>query len=85
MGADYDTLKKINPRIISGSVFDWFRSNKYRDRPSFDIGGLAIGGVISVTGEPEGPPVKPGAPIGDITAGILGALGICAALLQRER
>ena len=57
----------------------------YRDRPSFDIGGLAMSGVMSLTGEPGGPPLKPGAPIGDIMCGTLAALGVCAALHQRER
>ncbi len=83
--ADYDAVSKINPRIISCSVTGYGLSGPYRDRPSFDIGGLAMGGIMSLTGEPGGPPLKPGAPIGDITSGILGALGACSALLQRER
>ena len=85
IGADYDAVSKINPKIISCSITGYGLSGPYRDRPSFDIGGLAMGGVMSLTGEPGGPPLKPGAPIGDITTGTLGALGVCAALLQRER
>ena len=85
IGADYDTLKEINPRIISCCLSGYGFFGEYRDRPSFDIGGLAMGGVMSLTGEPGGPPLKPGAPIGDIMCGTLGALGVCAALQQRER
>ena len=85
MGADYNAVKKINPRIISCSLTGYGLSGPYHDRPSFDIGGLAQGGVMSLTGESGGPPLKPGAPIGDITTGMLGALGVCAALTQRER
>ena len=84
IGADYDTVKTINPKIISCSLTGFGLSGPYRDRPSFDIGGLAMSGVMSVTGEPGGPPLKPGAPIGDITTGMFGALGVCAALIQRE-
>ena len=85
MGADYDTVKRINPGIISCNVSGYGLSGPYRDRPSFDIGGLAMGGVMSVTGEPGGRPLKPGPAIGDITSGTLAALGVCAALTQKER
>ena len=85
IGADYNAVSKIKPRIISCSLTGYGLSGPYRDRSSFDIGGLAMAGVMSLTGEPGGPPLKPGAPIGDIATGMLGALGVCAALLQRER
>ncbi|MFC1592691.1 CaiB/BaiF CoA transferase family protein [Candidatus Omnitrophota bacterium] len=85
IGADYDTVKKINPRIIGCYVSGYGLSGLYRDRPSFDIGGLAMAGVMSLTGQPGGPPVKPGAPIGDIMCGALSALGVCGALHQREQ
>ena len=58
LGADYDIVKKINPRIISCFATGFGISGPYRDRPSFDIGGLATSGVMSLTGEPDGPPVK---------------------------
>jgi len=85
IGADYDTVKKINSKIISCSLSGFGSSGPYRDRPSFDIGGLAMSGFMSVTGEPDGPPLKPGAAIGDCTSGMLGALGVSTALVQRER
>ncbi|MBI4187203.1 MAG: CoA transferase [Chloroflexi bacterium] len=85
IGADYATVSRINPRIIGCYVTGYGLSGPYRDRPSFDICGLAMSGVMSVTGVPGGPPLKPGAPIGDIMAGTLSAMGVCAALHQRER
>ncbi|MFH1775371.1 MAG: CoA transferase, partial [Chloroflexota bacterium] len=85
IGVDYDTLKGINPRIVHCSLTGYGLSGPYRNRPSFDIGGLAISGVMSLTGEPGGPPLKPGPPMGDITTGMMGALGVCSALVQRER
>ncbi len=60
IGADYNAMSKINPRIISCSITGYGLSWPYRDRPSFDIGGLAMSGVMSLTGEPGGPPLKPG-------------------------
>lgn len=85
IGADYESVKRLNPKIIGCYLTGYGLSGPYCDRPSFDIGGLAMSGVMSLTGELDGPPLKPGAPIGDITTGILGALGVCAALAQRER
>ena len=85
IGADYDAVAKINPRIINCSLTGYGLSGPYRDRPSFDIGGLAMSGLMSITGEPDGPPLKPGAAIGDAATGMLGALGVCAALHQREQ
>ncbi|MFC2059949.1 CaiB/BaiF CoA transferase family protein [Chloroflexota bacterium] len=85
IGADYDTVKKITPNIISCEISGYGPSGPYRDRPSFDIGGLALAGVMSVTGEPGGPPLKPGPAIGDIFTGALSVAGVCAALRQREQ
>ncbi len=85
LGADYETLKKINPRIISCSITGWGPTGPYADMPSYDIAALAFTGNISITGEPGGPPTKPGAPIGDMAAGMFGALGITSALAYREQ
>ncbi len=82
--ADYDSVKKINPKIISCSVTGYGQSGPYSELPCMDIGALALAGVMSITGEPGRPPVKPGPPIGDIMAGTFAALGVCAALHQRE-
>ncbi len=85
LGADYDTLKKINPRIICCSISGFGSSGPYRDRPAYDIIALAISGFMSLNGEPGRPPVRPGPAIADMTSGILGALGVVAALVDRER
>jgi crotonobetainyl-CoA:carnitine CoA-transferase CaiB-like acyl-CoA transferase len=58
-------------------------SGPYRDRPSFDFIAQAMSGFMSVTGEPDGPPLRAGPPIGDLIAGPYAALGICAALVRR--
>jgi len=85
IGADYDALKKVNPRIISCCVSGYGLSGPYRDRPSFDISGIALSGFMSITGEPGGPPLRPGPAVGDTMAATVGTAGVCAALLQRER
>lgn len=85
IGADYESVRKINPKIVCCFSTGYGLSGPYRNRPSFDIGGLALSGVMSVTGETDGQPLKPGAPIGDIMTGTLAALGVCAALAQREK
>jgi crotonobetainyl-CoA:carnitine CoA-transferase CaiB-like acyl-CoA transferase len=82
---DFDTLKKINPRIICCSVTGYGQTGPYRDRPSFDVVAEAISGAMSITGEPGRPPVRYGAPIADEVGGLFGALGVAAALAQRER
>jgi len=85
LGADYETLKEINPKIISCSISGFGPTGPYADRPSYDITALALSGNISVTGEPGGRPTKPGPPIGDLAAGMFGALGVTSALAYRER
>jgi crotonobetainyl-CoA:carnitine CoA-transferase CaiB-like acyl-CoA transferase len=81
----YDTLKTINPRIISCSLSGYGQTGPYRDRPSFDNIIQAMGGLMSYNGEDGRPPVKMGAPIGDMMGGIVASQGILAALYQREQ
>ena len=85
LGADYDALKKINPKIICCSVTGFGSSGPYRDRPSFDLVALAISGVMSITGEPDGPPTRPGTPMADMAGSSFGVQGVLAALFERER
>ena len=85
IGADYETVKKINPKIVCCCISGYGMDGPYRDRPAFDINGLAMSGVMSVTGEPDGRPLRPGVPMGDYVTGMLSALGTCAALVQREK
>ncbi len=85
MGLDYDVLKKINPRIIYCAVSGFGSNGPNKDRPAFDYIIQAIGGVMSVVGEPGGPPVHTGFPIADLDGGVFSALGTLAALYAREK
>jgi len=82
-GLDYESLKKINPRLIMCSVSGFGQDGPYAKYTSFDIIAQAQSGVMSMTGEPDGPPEYVGNYFGDPNAGIHGALGICAALFSR--
>ena len=82
---DYDTLKGINPAIVSCSINGFGSDGPYRDRPAYDLVVQAISGAMSITGEPGRPPVRSGVAIGDQGAGMFAAHGILAALYARER
>jgi crotonobetainyl-CoA:carnitine CoA-transferase CaiB-like acyl-CoA transferase len=84
MGLGYEELKKENPRLIYCAISGFGRSGPYADRGGFDLIAQGMSGLMSITGEGPGrPPVKVGAPVADITAGILAAMGILAALHAR--
>lgn len=82
---DYETLKQINPRIISCSVSGYGQTGPFKDRPAFDLIIQARGGIMSYTGEPDRMPVRMGAPMGDLAGGLYAAHGVMAALYQREK
>jgi crotonobetainyl-CoA:carnitine CoA-transferase CaiB-like acyl-CoA transferase len=84
MGFGYEQLKRDNPRLIYCSISGFGRSGPYADRGGFDLIAQAMSGLMSITGEGSGrPPVKVGAPVTDITAGILAAMGVLAAYAHR--
>jgi CoA:oxalate CoA-transferase len=85
LGADYDVLKTVNPGIICCSITGYGETGPFKDRPAFDLIIQARGGIMSYTGEPGRKPVKMGAPMADLAAGLFAANGILAALYQRER
>jgi len=85
LGIDYESLKKINPRIILASISGFGQDGPYRDRPGFDQIAQGMGGFMSITGLPGQGPVRAGTAIADISAGLFAALGIMTALLERER
>ena len=85
LGLDYQTLAARNPRLIMCSVSGFGQTGPDRDLPALDIIVQGAGGVMSITGEPGGPPVRPGLSLGDIAAGLYAAIGILAALRERER
>ncbi len=83
--ADYETLRKVNPRIISASVTGYGLTGPEKDKPVLDLIVQARGGIMSFTGEPGRPPVRMGVPMGDMGGSLFVAHGILAALYQRER
>lgn len=85
LGADYETLKEVNPRIIYVSITGYGETGPFKGRPAFDVVILGHSGALSLTGEPEGTPVRPGPPIADMGGGIFAAIGALAALTDRER
>jgi crotonobetainyl-CoA:carnitine CoA-transferase CaiB-like acyl-CoA transferase len=85
LGIDYESLKKINKRIILGSISGFGQDGPYRDRPGFDQIAQGMGGLMSITGLPGQGPVRAGIPIADLTAGLFCAIGILTALLEREQ
>jgi formyl-CoA transferase len=85
LGIDYDSLAKVNPRIILGSISGFGQDGPYRDRPGFDQIAQGMGGIMSITGEPGRGPMRAGIPIADLSAGMFCAQGILLALLEREQ
>jgi crotonobetainyl-CoA:carnitine CoA-transferase CaiB-like acyl-CoA transferase len=84
LGFGYETLKRDNPGLIYCSLSGFGRTGPYKDRRGFDLVAQAMSGIMSFTGTgPEGPPLKCGAPLSDITAGIIAAMGILAAYAHR--
>src|SRR5258708_25188990 len=84
LGFGYEELRKDNPGLIYCSLSGFGRTGPYRHRRGFDLVAQAISGIMSFTGErPDGPPVKCGAPLSDITAGRRAAMGILAAYTHR--
>lgn len=85
LGLGYDVLKEVNPGIIYGTVKGFGTSGPYRDFKCFDWVAQAAGGSFSVTGESDGPPMRPGATVADTGSGMHCAMGILAAYIQRQR
>src|SRR5258708_18901502 len=83
LGLGYDVLQRLNPRLIYCAISGYGRTGPYADKGGFDLIAQGFAGIMSITGEPGGPPVKSGTSIADINAGILAALGIVSALVAR--
>ncbi len=84
LGIGYEALRAVNPGLIYCEISGFGRTGPYAQRGGFDLIAQGMSGLMSITGEGPGrPPVKSGAPVSDITAGILGALGVSAAYARR--
>jgi crotonobetainyl-CoA:carnitine CoA-transferase CaiB-like acyl-CoA transferase len=85
LGLGYEVLEELNPRLIYCAISGYGRSGPYADKGGFDLIAQGFAGIMSITGEPGGPPAKSGTSIADINAGILAALGILAAVIARGK
>ena len=85
LGLDYEVLRQHNPRLVYACISGYGQTGPYADHPALDVIVQAAGGIMSITGEPGGPPVRPGASIGDITASLFTVAGIVSALYEREK
>ncbi len=85
LGIGYEAVSARNPRIIVASTSGFGQTGPYASRPALDIVVQGMGGIMSITGEPGGDPVRPGVSQGDMTAGLFTAIGILAALHDREK
>ena len=83
LGIDYATLKAINPRLIYASISGFGQTGPWSQRPGFDLIAQAMGGVMSITGDPDGPPAKSGVPVADIGCALFAVYAILSAFISR--
>ncbi len=84
LGIDYESLRKVNKRIILASISGFGQDGPYRARPGFDQIAQGLSGIMSVTGRPGEGPMRVGCAVADVGAGLLASIGILTALLERE-
>ncbi|MGB9903616.1 MAG: CaiB/BaiF CoA transferase family protein [Desulfotomaculales bacterium] len=84
LGLGYDRLAQVNPRLIYAAISGFGHTGPYRLKPAYDVVVQGMGGIMSITGHPGGPPTRVGASIGDITAALFAVSGILAALNVRH-
>lgn len=83
LGVGYEDLRKINPALVWCSISGYGQTGPYAERGGFDLIAQGVSGIMSITGEPGGPPVKSGPPVTDINAGLLATIGIVSAYVHR--
>jgi crotonobetainyl-CoA:carnitine CoA-transferase CaiB-like acyl-CoA transferase len=83
LGCDYATLSALNPGLVMCSISAYGGDGPYRDWPAFDLALQAMGGAMSLTGEPGGTPMRMGLPMGDLSGGMFGAFAVAGALFRR--
>ncbi len=84
MGLGYERIKEVNNQIIYASISGFGHYGPYKDKPGYDIIGQAVGGIMSITGWPDGPPTRTGTAIADILAALFCTIGILSALQARS-
>ena len=85
LGYGWDSLRDKYPRLIYAAVSGFGHTGPYAARPAYDMVVQAMGGIMSLTGHPGGPPTRVGTSVGDLTAALFGTVGIAAALYDREK
>jgi CoA:oxalate CoA-transferase len=85
LGYGWEGLHARYPRLVYAAASGFGHTGPYAGRPAYDLVAQALGGIMSVTGQPGGPPTRVGTSIGDIAAGLFTALGVASALLHRQR
>jgi len=85
LGYGYDALKDKYPKLIYAAVSGFGHTGPYAKRPAYDMIAQAMGGVMSLTGHPDGPPTRVGTSTGDITAALFATIGVVTALYDREK
>ncbi|MDX1315203.1 MAG: CoA transferase [Eudoraea sp.] len=85
LGLSYEELTKDNPKLIYAAISGFGQTGRYKSRPGYDIIGQAMGGLLSITGWPDGPPTRSGTAIGDILSSLFCTIGILGALKIREQ
>jgi crotonobetainyl-CoA:carnitine CoA-transferase CaiB-like acyl-CoA transferase len=85
LGFGYETVRELNPRVVYCSISGFGHTGPYKNKPGFDVVLQGEGGIMSLTGDPDGPPMKVGVAQADMVSGMLAFHGILLALLVRER
>src|SRR3954454_7180699 len=85
LGYGWDALKDKYPRLIYAAVSGFGHTGPYAARPAYDMVVQAMGGIMSLTGHPSGPPTRVGTSVGDLTAALFGTVGIASSLYEREK
>jgi crotonobetainyl-CoA:carnitine CoA-transferase CaiB-like acyl-CoA transferase len=85
LGLGYEALAALNPRLIYASISGYGQTGPQRTKGGFDLIAQGVSGIMSITGEPGGPPVKAGVPLTDLSAGLFALVGVLAALESRHR
>ena len=84
LGLGYDVVSKVNPGIVYAQVKGFGEGSPFENNLAFDMIAQAVGGVMSISGAPDGPPIKPGPTLGDTGTGMLPAVSILGALYQKK-